>query len=126
MNTPSARVIQKIEEIKRDFGPGILHLLHQANQTFLQAKGLVSPTAKVDRNNIRWTLAWQDGALAFDLNVVISIDDDGKQARVGRVWLHRHAASTLAFEGHTPTTRMKRLTKLSLPEIKEAIELEFK
>ena len=68
---------------------------------------------------------WKDGAINFDLNVVVTIEDDGKHARVGRVWVQRHASTSLDFEGHTPTTRMRRLTGLSLDEIREAIEAEW-
>lgn len=125
MTTKETRINQKIDEIKSEHGSRIIGLLKEVNQTRLKGKGKVIDTPTIDRNNVRWTLAWKEGSISFDLNVVVSIEDDGKQSRVGKVWIHRHAASSLDFDGHTPTTRMKRLTSLSLGEIRQAIEVEF-
>lgn len=119
------RVNQKIEEVKNEFGSALRYLLQDLNKTRLNNRGNLLPSPVVDKNSLRWTLVWQEGAINYDLNVVVAIDDDGKQARVGRVWVQRHATAAFDYDGHTPTTRMRRLTALSLDEIRAAIEAEW-
>jgi hypothetical protein len=41
------------------------------------------------------------------------------------VFVHRHASTSLDYEDHTPTTRMRRLTGFSMKDIREAIEAEL-
>jgi len=38
--------------------------------------------------------------------------------------VRRHPSTPLVFEGHNPTLRIRRVTNLSLKEIKAAIEAE--
>lgn len=126
VNAQQARLNRKIEEIQQQFGSGIRALLDEMNRARLKGKGKITASPVVDRNNLRWTLAWKDpDKVSFELNVVVQVEDDGRAARVGKVWVHRHASAPLEFEGHTPTTRMRRLTGLSLAEIREAIESEW-
>jgi hypothetical protein len=125
VNAQKARISAKVEEVKRDFSDGITELLKETNKWRLGGKGKIVAAPKVDHNSLRWTLAWKEGKIAFELNVVVSIEDDGRRARVGRVWVHRHASTPFDFDGHTPTTRMRRLTGLAIEEIREAIETEW-
>lgn len=119
------RIDKKIEEIKTMLGKDIVTLLRQVNATRLGGKGKVTNTPVADRASLRWMLEWKHDKISYDLNVVVRFDDDGQTARVAGVWVHRHASTPLEFEGHTPTTRMHRLTGLSIKEIKEAIEAEW-
>ncbi len=129
------RIEQKIAEIQSKFGESIRNLLHEVNRTKLNGKGKVSAAPAVDQNTIRWTLAWKAsapggvrkrrGIVSYELNVIASVEDDGHQARVSRVWVHRRASTPMEFDGHTPTTRMRRLAQLSLPDIRAAIEAEW-
>lgn len=120
-----ARINELIEEIKNGIGKEITALLKEINITRLGGKGkLVKPV--VDRASLRWTLAWEQNDISYDLNIIVRFEDNGKTARVAGVWVHRHASTPLDYEGHTPTTRMHRLTGLSIEEIKEAIEAQWK
>jgi hypothetical protein len=119
------RIDKKIEEVKTTLGKDLVALLKQVNATRLAGKGKVTTTPVADRASLRWTLAWSQDKVSYDMNVVIRFDDDGQTARVAGVWVHRHASTPMEFEGHTPTTRMHRLTGLSVQEIKEAIEAEW-
>ena len=119
------RINHKVEEIKRDFGDALRDLLKDVNKTRLKNQGKLTAAPALERNSLRWTLAWKEGSINFDLNIVVAIEDDGKQAQVGRVWVQRHASTSLDYDGHTPTTRMRRLTMLSLDEIREAIDAEW-
>lgn len=120
-----ARINELIEEIKNGIGKEITALLKEINATRLGGKGKLAKLV-VDRASLRWTLAWEHHKISYDLNVIIRLEDNGKMARVAGVWVHRHASTPLDYEGHTPTTRMHRLTGLVLEEIKEAIETELK
>jgi hypothetical protein len=119
------RIDRKIDEVKTTLGKDIVTLLKQINTTRLAGKGKVAAMPVTDRASLRWTLAWRQERVSYDLNVVVRFDDDGQTARVAGVWVHRHASTPLEFEGHTPTTRMHRLTGLSIKEIREAIEAEW-
>jgi hypothetical protein len=120
------RISNKLDEIQQEIGTSIVELLREMNKTKLAGKGKVSMRPTRERASMRWTLAWKQEKISYDLNLIVSVNDDGTQARVDRVWVHRHASSDYDFDGHTPTTRMRRLTSLSLEEIKQAIEAEFK
>ena len=124
--TAQDRINQQIEFVKHEYGNGIVNLLKETNKTRLQSKGKLTLSPTQDRNSLRWTLAWKENKISFELNVVFSLTDNGAQARIDRVWVHRHASAPFDFEGHTPTTHMHRLTSLSLAEIKSAIEAEFR
>ena len=119
------RIDKKIEEIKTMLGRDIVTLLRQVNATRLGGKGKVTTAPVADRASLRWMLEWKQDRVSYDLNVVVRFDDDGQTARVAGVWVHRHASTPMEYEGHTPTTRMHRLTGLSIKEIKEAIEAEW-
>jgi len=120
------RIDQLIEQIKREFGNDILNLLKAANRKYLKSRGKLTHQPLIDWNNVRWSLSWKDAKMSYELNVVVAISDDGAQARVDRVWVHRHVSTSFDFEGHTPTTHMRRLTGLAIAEIAEAIDAEFK
>jgi hypothetical protein len=125
VNEQSARTKQLIQNIQYEFGDAIAGVLKETNRRRLKGAGKLTAVAEVGRNSVRWTLVWTEGAINFDLNVVATIEDDGTHARIGRVWVQRHASTPLDFDGHTPTTRMRRLTMLSLAEIREAIDAEW-
>jgi len=124
--TAHDRITQQIEQVKNELSKDIVDLLKEVNKQHLKGKGSVAPQPIIDRTNLRWTLAWKVGKVSYDLNIVANVEDDGKQAHVSKVWVHRHASTDYDFDGHTPTTRMRRLTGLSLAEIKGAIEAELK
>ena len=119
------RIDKKIEEVKIMLGKDIVVLLKQVNTARLGGKGKVAATPVADRSSLRWTLEWKKDRISYDLNVIVRFDDDGKTARVAGVWVHRHVSTPMEFEGHTPTTRMHRLTGLSIEEIREAIDAEW-
>ncbi len=125
-NSQKRRIDAKIEEVKGEYAAGIRELLSEINQTRLKGKGKVEPPV-VDGSSLRWTLAWrEEHKISLELNIVVNVEDDGRQARVDRVWVHRHASTPMDFEGHTPTTRMRRLTRLSIATIREAIDAEWR
>ncbi len=125
-NLQQARIDAKMQEIKRAYDEEIYLLLKEVNKTHLKNKGRITTTPVVENDNLRWTLAWKEQQkISFELHVVISIEDDGHAAKVGRVWIHRHASTPIDFEGHTPTTRMRRLATLSMDGIREAIDAEW-
>ena len=120
------RINAKIAEIRRDNGDGIRALLKEVNKTRLNNKGKITGAPIVEGTSLRWTLAWkEERRISLELNIVVSIEDDGQHARVGRVWVHRHASTPMDYEGHTPTTRMRRLAGLSIAEIRDAIDAEW-
>jgi hypothetical protein len=110
-------------------------LLQEINKTKLKGEGKITAAPVVDQNTLRWTLAWKApapgalgkkaGTVSYELNIVAFVEDDGREARMAKAWVHRRASTPMEFEGHTPTTRMRRLARLSLPEIREAIEAEW-
>jgi hypothetical protein len=119
------RIAKKIEEVRVAFGKDIVTLLKQVNATRLAGKGKVATVPLVDRASLRWGLAWKEGKIAYDINVVVRFEDDGQAANIAGVWVHRHASTPIDYEGHTPTTRMHRLTGLVIKEIREAIDAEW-
>ena len=125
-NSQKQRIDAKIEEVKGEYAAGIHELLSEVNATRLKGKGKIEPPV-VEGSSLRWTLAWrEESKISLELNIVANVEDDGRQARVGRVWVHRHASTPMDFEGHTPTTRMRRLTSLSIAAIREAIDAEWR
>ncbi len=124
-NSQKRRIDAKLEEIKREYGAGIRELLGEVNKTRLKGKGKIESPV-VEASSLRWTLAWrEERKISLELNIVANVEDDGRQARVGRVWVQRHASTPMDFEGHTPTTRMRRLSGLSIREMREAIDAEW-
>ena len=120
------RINAKIAEIRRDNGDGIRALLKEVNKTRLNSNGKITEAPIVEATSLRWTLAWkEERRISLELNIVVNIEDDGQHARVGRVWVHRHASTPMDYEGHTPTTRMRRLAGLSIAEIRDAIDAEW-
>ncbi len=127
MTTPAEeRLNEKLAEIQQGVGKSIVELLHQTNKDKLAGKGKVSVHPIRERSALRWTLAWHEGKVAYDLNIVVYVEDDGTAAKVSKVLVHRHASADFDYDGHTPTTRMRRLTGLSLEELQQAIEAELK
>jgi hypothetical protein len=125
-NSQKRRIDTKIEGVKGEYAAGIRELLSEVNTTRLKGKGKIEPPV-VEGSSLRWTLAWrEEREISLELNIVANVEDDGRQARVGRVWVHRHASTPMDFEGHTPTTRMRRLTSLSIAAIREAIDAEWR
>ncbi len=121
-----ARILAKLMETEKEFGRPIADLLKGINRSRLKGKGRITAGPAIEGNAIRWTLAWKEQrTISFELSVIANVEDDGSTAKIGRVWIHRHASTPVDFEGHTPTTRMRRLTALSLPEIKQAIDAEW-
>jgi hypothetical protein len=126
VNLAEERINEKLAEIQQGVGKSITELLRETNKTKLAGKGKVSAHPIRERSGLRWTLAWHEGKVAYDLNVVVNVEDDGKETRVSKVLVHRHASADYDYEGHIPTTRMRRLAKLDIAEIKDAITAEMK
>lgn len=120
------RISNKLDEIQQEWSKPIVELLRETNKIKLGNKARLVARPARDRSGLRWTLAWRDDKIAYDLNVVVHVEDDGKAAKVSKVIVHRHASADYDYDGHTPTTRMRRLSELSLTEIKQAIEAELK
>lgn len=121
-----ARVDAKIAEIDRAYGSDIRDLLKEMNKTRLKNKGKLTLAPVIENNSLRWTLSWKElQKISLELHVIVSVEDDGHSAKVSRVWIHRHASTPVDFEGHTPTTRMRRLASLSIDEIRDAIDAEW-
>ena len=121
-----ARVDAKLEEIKLAYGDAINRLLKEINQARLKGRGKIKPTPVIENNSLHWVLSWKEQQkISFELDVIVSIEDDGRAAKVGRVWVRRHASTEIDFDGHTPTTRMRRLATLSMEGIREAIDAEW-
>lgn len=119
------RIAAKIEEVTREYGADLYNLLKEMNDTRLRGKGKLTPTPIFDRNSLRWTLAWRGDNVSYEMNIIVRFEDDGHEARVAQVWVHRHASTPVQFEGHTPTTRMHRLAGLNLAEIRDAVHAEW-
>lgn len=122
-----ARIRAKIDEIKREYGDGIVGLLKEANARNLHGAGELAAKPVIEGSNLRWTLSWKEKEkISFNLSVVIGVVDNGKQANIERVWVHRHASTPMDYEDHTPTSRMRRLTDLSIAGIRAAVEAEMR
>ncbi len=119
------RLQQKIQEVEREFGTKIYELLMHFNRERLNGKASLNDEPYTDEHSLRWNMKWKEAKIAYELSVVIRVEDTGREARVGGVWVRRHASTPLDFEGHTPTTRMRRVANLTLKEIREAIEAEW-
>jgi hypothetical protein len=122
---PPDRIPIKMEEVKREYGGGIVDLLKELNRIRLKSKGRLTSLPITDRKSLRWTLAWKTERVSYEMSVIVRFDDDGQVARVAGVWVHRHASTPMDYEGHTPTTRMHRLATLSIAGIREAIDAEW-
>jgi hypothetical protein len=128
MATPDLQQIrlqQQINDVQKDFGAKIYEMLLNVNRERLHGKANLTDEPYIDQHSLRWTMKWKEARIAYELSVVVRVEDNGREARVGGVWVRRHASTPLDFEGHTPTTRMRRVTNLSIKEIKEAIEAEW-
>jgi hypothetical protein len=76
--------------------------------------------------NLRWTLSLKKRQkISLEPRIIVNVEDDRHTAKVDRVWIHRHASTPIDFEGHTPTTRMRRLSSLSIEAIREAADAEL-
>lgn len=120
------RIHQKIKEVDQQWGAEINQLLVELNRLRLNGGGKVNESPAASKNSLRWTLTWKDAAgIHFEINVVARFEDDGHQARLAGIFVHRHASTPIAFEGHTPTTKMRKISQLSLAAIRDAIAAEW-
>ncbi len=121
-----ARIEAMLEEIDRVYSSQIRDILKEINRTRLMNKAKLTLAPVIEHNSLRWSLLWKEQQkISFELHIVVSVEDNGQTAQVARVWIHRHASTPIDFEGHTPTTRMRRLTILSIDGIREAINAEM-
>ena len=121
-----ARIVAKIEQVKQDYSDAICNLLEETNKARLKGRGKVAEAPLSEGNSLRWTLTWKEQQkVSFELSILVNIEDDGHKANVGRVWVHRRVSTPMDYEGHTPTTRMRRLAGLSIAEIRDAIDAEW-
>ena len=119
------RLQEKIKEVERDFGPKIYEILMSLNRERVKGKAQLNDEPYTDEHSLRWVMKWKEARIAYEMSVVIRVEDTGREARIGGVWVRRHASTPLDFEGHTPTTRMRRVTNFSIKDIREAIEAEW-
>jgi hypothetical protein len=119
------RLQEKIEEVERELGPKLYAMLMQVNRERLNGKGQVKEAPITDTHSLRWMMKWKESKITYEMSIVIRVEDTGREARVGGAWVHRHASTPLDFEGHTPTTRMRRVAKVSIEDIRDAIEAEW-
>ncbi len=121
-----ARIEAMLEEIDRVYSSQVRDILKEINRTRLKNKAKLTLAPVIEHNSLRWSLSWKEQQkISFELHIIVSVEDDGHMAQVARVWIHRHASTPIDFEGHTPTTRMRRLTILSIDGIREAINAEM-
>ncbi len=120
-----ARIASQIDRVIQEYSNAISDLLKETNKTRLKGRGKITEAPLIEGNSLRWTLTWKEQKVSYELSILVNIEDDGQKANVGRVWVHRRASTPIDFEGHTPTTRMRRLARLNIDEIREAIELEW-
>lgn len=113
------------EQFQREHGKRIVDLLGETNQTHLKGKGKLMLQPLINGNLLRWTLTWMQDQIAFDLNIVVNVATDGGQAQAESVFVHRHASAPYDFQGHIPTTRMRRVKGFSMAAIKDAVQAEF-
>ena len=119
------RLHEKIKQVNHEFGAKIYEMLMQFNRERLNGKASLNDEPYTDEHSLRWMMKWKEAKITYELSIVIRVEDTGREARVGGVWVHRHASTPLDFDGHTPTTRMRRVSNFSLKEIKNAIEAEW-
>lgn len=119
------RIQEKIKEVEREFGEKIHTILQELNQTRLKGKAQLNQEPYADEHSLRWMMKWKEAKIAYEMSVVIRFEDTGREARIGGVWVRRHASTPLDFDGHTPTTRMRRVPNFSIKEIRDAIEAEW-
>ena len=119
------RIQEKIKEVEREFGGKIYDLLQEMNKARLKGKAQLNDEPYTDEHSLRWLMKWKEAKIAYELSIVIRVEDTGREARVGGVWVRRHASTPLDFEGHTPTTRMRRVTNVSIKDIRAAVEAEW-
>lgn len=119
--TAQERIDKKLGEIQRDVEPEIEALFGELNRARLNGRGEMGKMVR-DGNSLRWALAWrEDSGIAYQLVVILYVEDDGRVARFSRGWVHRRASTPIEYEGHTPTTKMRRIASTSPAEIKDAI-----
>lgn len=119
------RLQEKIKEVNRDFGSKIYEMLMHFNRERLNGKASLNDEPYTDEHSLRWMMKWKQAQITYELSIVIRVEDTGREARVGGVWVRRHASTPLDFEGHTPTTRMRRVTNFTMKEIQDAVEAEW-
>ncbi len=119
------RIDKKLVEIQRDVEPEVNGLFRELNLARLDGRGKIGKTVR-DKTSVRWSLAWSvESGIAYELVVILYVEDDGSTARFARGWVHRRAAAPVEFEGHTPTTRMRRIPTASPADVKDAILAEW-
>jgi hypothetical protein len=118
------RIASQIYQVIQNYSNAIVDLLKETNKTRLKGRGTVTNAPLIESSSLRWTLTWKEHKVSYELSILVNIEDDGRKAFVGHMWVHRRASTPIDFEGHTPTTRMRRLTHLNIDEIRDAIELE--
>ncbi len=123
--TSQARIDKKLGEIQRDVEPELDALFQELNRARLSGKGKIARLIR-DRTSLRWSLTWrEESGVTYELVVILYVEDDGRTARFSKGWVHRRASAPVEYEGHTPTTRMRRIANPSPAEIKDAILAEW-
>jgi hypothetical protein len=122
-NDAHARLADLAAALVHQYGPAFHQLLSDLNKNRLGGHGRLG-SAEIGRQHVRWTLEWQADEIAYKMNVVIGLRDDGSSTFIDRVMVHKEATTSSTFEGHTPTTLMKMLKNLDVEEIRKTI-IEF-
>jgi hypothetical protein len=124
-NPQRERLKEKIKEIEEQFGGDIYAILDELNRSHLKGKGHLNKEPYKDEYSLRWLIKWKESKIAYEMSVVIRVEDTGHEASIGGVWVRRHASTPLDYEGHTPTTRMRRVTNFTMQSIRDAIQAEW-
>lgn len=116
---------EKAQQFLRKYGDQIGNLLNETNRVNLRGKGKILFHPISDDDILHWTLEWKQDQVSLDLNLVVHIEKNDGPLQIESVLVHRHASAPYDFEGHMPTTRMRRLNGFSMLEIKRAVDAEF-
>ncbi len=122
MTTPAqARIKAKAEEIALTNDASIGQLLAELNASRLRGSGEIA-RAQIQEHHVRWALEWKESAVTYKLRIAVRLVDDGREARIDQILVQKEAWTPYSYEGHTPTTTMKKVAELDVAKIREAVE----
>ncbi len=123
--TAQERIDKKLGEIQREVEPEVNGLFRELNRARLDGKGSIGRMVR-DKSSVRWSMAWsEESGVAYELVVILYVEDDADAARFSKGWVHYRASAPAEFDGHTPTTKMRRLASALPGDIKDAILAEW-
>ncbi len=117
--TSETRLKNKAAEVAEKSGAAIQQLLAELNAARLNGAGKISHDSQPQ--HVRWSLEWKRETITYRLRIAARLVDDGSEARFDQVLVQKEAWTAYQFEGHTPTTTMKRVSSLDIAKIREAV-----